>query len=171
MDERMRKTIMAAVMSALVCAATLVIRIPTVTNGYVNLGDCVVMMSGWLLGAPWGFAAAGLGSALADIISGYPIYAPGTFLIKGIMAVIASLLVYAVREHIAVGRIISSVAAELFMAAGYFMYEWIFITGSFEKSVIGIPENLIQGTVGVLSAFAVMTALERTKVLNMLKFK
>ena len=42
-----------------------------------------------LLGAVLGFLAAGLGSALADLFSGYVVYAPVTFVIKGLMAFIA----------------------------------------------------------------------------------
>ena len=57
------------------------------------------------------------------------------------------------------------------MAFGYFVYEWLFIVGSPEAALIGIPENLIQGAVGLLSAVAVMTALERTKALRMLHLK
>lgn len=167
MNERLRKIVLAAVFAALTCTATLLIQIPTITKGYVNLGDCFVVMAGWLCGAPWGFAAAGFGSALADIISGYAVYAPGTFAIKGIMAVIAALIAYAFRNHVFTGRLVSAIAAELFMALGYFVFEWIFITGTFETSVIGIPENLIQGTVGVLASVAVMTALEKTKALRL----
>ena len=37
----------------------------------------------------YGGAAAGLGSMLADLVSGYPLYAPGTFVIKACMAVCA----------------------------------------------------------------------------------
>ena len=166
MDKRLKTIVMAAVFAALTCAATMLIQIPTLTKGYVNLGDCVVLIAGWMCGAPWGFAAAGIGSALTDILSGYAVYAPATFLIKGLMAVIAAAIMYAFKEREFIGRIIGAVTAELFMAAGYFLYEWIFITGSFEASVIGIPENLIQGAVGVLASVSVMTALSRTKVLK-----
>lgn len=171
MNERIRKIVTAAVFAALICAATMLIQIPTITKGYVNLGDCVVLIAGWVLGAQWGFAAAGIGSALADIIAGYAVYAPGTFLIKGLTAVIAALIAHLIRSHGLTARIVSAVTAELFMALGYFLYEWVFITGTFETSVIGIPENLVQGSVGVLSSVALMTALERTKALNLLKFK
>jgi uncharacterized membrane protein len=171
MDKKLKTIVTAAVFAALVCAATMLIQIPTLTKGYVNLGDCVVLIAGWVCGAPWGFAAAGIGSALADIISGYAVYAPATFLIKGLMAVIAAAIIYAFGNRAFIGRLVSAVAAELFMALGYFAFEWIFITGSFESSVIGIPENLIQGAVGVLASAAVMTALERTKALNLLKLK
>lgn len=40
-------------------------------QGYVNLGDCAVLISAWMLGPLYGGAAAGIGSALADLLSGY----------------------------------------------------------------------------------------------------
>ena len=51
-------------------------------QGYVNLGDCAVPLSAWILGPVYGGVAAGVGSMLADLLSGYAHYAPGTFLIS-----------------------------------------------------------------------------------------
>ena len=70
---------------------TLVIQVPSPMNGYVNLGDCGVLLSAWILGPWYGGAAAGIGSMLADIFSGYAHYAPGTLAIKLSMAVLAGL--------------------------------------------------------------------------------
>ncbi|MCR4780422.1 MAG: ECF transporter S component [Ruminiclostridium sp.] len=166
MNEKLRKTILAAVFAALICAATLLIRIPTITKGYVNPGDGFVILAGWICGGPWGFTAAALGSALADIIAGYTVFAPATFIIKGCMALIAVAGVRVFANHTNVGRIAGAITAELFMAAGYCVFETIFITGSFEAALIGVPENLIQGFVGVLCSVTVMTALEKTRGLN-----
>ena len=166
MNERLRKIVLAAVFAALICAATLLIRIPTITKGYVNPGDGFVILAGWICGGPWGFAAAAIGSALADIIAGYTVFAPATFIIKGCMALIAVAGVSLFANHTNVGRIAGAITAELFMAAGYFVFEMLFITGSFEAAILGVPENLIQGFVGVLCSFTVMTALEKTKVLR-----
>ena len=54
----------AAVMIALTCVLTLAVKIPTPTKGYLNLGDCAVLLSGWLLGPVYGAIAGGVGSAL-----------------------------------------------------------------------------------------------------------
>ena len=171
MNEKTKKTVIAAMFAALICAATMLIRIPTVTKGYVNLGDCFVLIAAWICGANWGFAAAAIGSALADLIAGYVIFSPATFVIKGIMALIAFFTLKAFASHAAVGRIVSAAAAELFMAFGYFVFEWIFITGNMVSAAAGIPENLIQGGVGLLAAASLMTALEHTKAADMLRFK
>ena len=54
--------------AALSCAATMVIQIPIAT-GYLNFGDSLCLLAGWILG-PWdGFAAAGLGRALAALLA------------------------------------------------------------------------------------------------------
>ena len=91
-QKKLKSLILSAMMAALVCAATMAIQIPSPTNGYVNLGDCFVLLCGFILN-PWSaFAAAGIGSALADLLSGYPHYAVATFLIKGCVALCAYIL-------------------------------------------------------------------------------
>lgn len=69
-DKKIRKLVLAALLAALVCVATMVVQIPSPMQGYVNLGDCFVLLSGWLLGPWYGFAAGGIGSMLADIFLG-----------------------------------------------------------------------------------------------------
>ena len=77
-----KRIVMAAMLAALTCVATMVIKIPSPLKGYLNLGDCVVLLAGWMLSPVYGFLAAGIGSALADVFSGYVLYAPATFVIK-----------------------------------------------------------------------------------------
>ena len=54
-----KKVVFSAMFAALICVATMIIRIPTI-GGYLNLGDCVVLLSGWVLGPAFGFCAAGI---------------------------------------------------------------------------------------------------------------
>lgn len=87
-----KQLVMTAVFAALTFVATFIIRIPIpVTEGYVNLGDCIVLMSGFLLGPVYGAFAAGIGSAIADLI-GYALYAPATFIIKALTALVSGLI-------------------------------------------------------------------------------
>ena len=89
MKTNTQKIVMASLLAALCCVATMIIKIPSPLKGYLNLGDCVVLLSGWMLSPLYGFLAAGIGSALADLFLGYVVYAPVTFLIKGVMAIIS----------------------------------------------------------------------------------
>ena len=68
MNKKLTTSVTAAMLAALPCIATMVIKVPTIgTNGYVNIGDSVVVLSMWILGNPYGALAAGIGSGLADL--------------------------------------------------------------------------------------------------------
>ena len=120
-DKKIRKLVLAALLAALVCVATMVVQIPSPVQGYVNLGDCFVLLSGWLLGPWYGFAAGGIGSMLADIFLGYAHYAPGTLVIKGGVALVAALM-YEKMGRTATSRIAGGVVSEIIMVLGYFGY-------------------------------------------------
>ena len=114
----------AAVLAALTCVATMVVQIPMpLTKGYVNLGDVMVLTSVWLIGSPWGVAAAGIGSAMADLLTGYAYYAPATLIIKALMAVaafyIAKCFMNGSYFKTLVGKVIGGTVAEIIMVADY----------------------------------------------------
>ena len=91
-SERTRTLITAALFAALTCVGTMIIKIPTPTMGYIHPGDGFVLLSGLLLGPIWGTLAAGIGSALSDLIGGYFVYVPATFIIKALTALTAYLV-------------------------------------------------------------------------------
>ena len=138
-------------MIAIVTAATFAVKIPSPMSGYVNLGDCFVLLSGWLLGPLWGFVAGGLGSALADVLGGYMLYVPGTFIIKGAMALIAALFVR--RHDSRPRRLLGGLAAESAMVLGYFGYAALLL-GRGLAAALSIPGNLVQGGVGLAAGMA-----------------
>ena len=71
MKDNLKKHITAALFAALTFAATMAVRIPTPgTSGYIHPGDALVILSGVILGPSSGFLAAGIGSALADLLGG-----------------------------------------------------------------------------------------------------
>lgn len=164
MNTKTKKIVMAALMAALACVATMVIKIPSPMKGYINLGDCVVLVAGWMLSPTYGFLAAGLGSALADIFAGYVTYAAATFVIKGIMALLAF---YGFKLlHKKTGdlpaRIVSGVAAETMMVLGYFVFEG-FLYG-FVPSMVNIPANSVQGVAGLMLGIALMKIVEKSNI-------
>ena len=117
------RAVIAAMLAAMACIATMVITVPTAGGGYVNIGDSIVILSGWLLGGVYGALAAGIGSALADVLSGYAFYAPATFVIKALMAVVVGLntKMFKNMANRIVPVVISSALAELVMLTGYFI--------------------------------------------------
>ena len=86
-----KKLVLSALFAALACVATMSIRIPTPgTGGYIHPGDAIVILCGVFLDPVSAFLAAGIGSCMADLLGGYFIYVPITFVIKGLVAFSAS---------------------------------------------------------------------------------
>lgn len=158
-DKKIRTMVLAAVLAALACVATMVIQIPSPMNGYVNLGDCFVLLSGWLLGPWWGAAAGGIGSMLADLLLGYGHYAPGTLVIKGLMALVGALVFKALGKKSA-AALVSGVVSEVIMVVGYFGYAGLLL-GKGIGAAASIPGNLVQGAVGLVAGFLLLQVARR----------
>lgn len=138
------------ILAALVFIGT-ELRIPTAV-GYINLGDGVIVLASYFLG-PAAFFPAAIGSALGDLIAGYPAYIAPTFFIKGLMGLIASLIMRMSEGKKAAGvliRISAGVVAELIMISGYYVFEMV-IYGS-HAALGSLAFNLIQGGVAVILA-------------------
>ena len=163
---KVKKLVFSALMAALVYAATMMIQIPSPMNGYVNLGDCFVLLSGWLLGPWYGAAAAGIGSMLTDLLSGYAHYAPGTLLIKGLDAMAAALIFRALGKT-KLGYLVSGLVGETIMVVGYFVYAGLML-GKGMAAALSIPGNVVQGVMGLAIGIVLAITLEHTKVTNKL---
>lgn len=162
------KLVTASVFAALICVATMVISIPIpATNGYINLGDCVILLGAVILGPAYGAVAAGLGSMLSDLLLGYAYYAPGTLVIKALTALCAAMLFRAANKKIKLPFLPAAIAAECVMTAGYFLYEST-VLGYGLAAAAAIPSNLIQAGAAVLLdsiLFRILRALPFVKAL------
>ena len=159
-----QRIVMAALLAALTCVATMIIKVPSPLKGYLNLGDCVVLVAGWMLSPTYGFLAAVIGSALADIFSGYVTYAAATFVIKGLMALIAFYGFKLLHNKLGnlPSRIISGIVAEAVMVGGYFIFEG-FLYG-FVPSLVNIPANAVQGVAGLIIGTILVKVFEKNRI-------
>ena len=168
-DSNIRKLVLAALFAALCTIMTLVIQIPSPMQGYVNLGDCAVLMAAWTLGPISGGMAAAIGSMLADLMSGYAYYAPATFVIKLVMGVAAGLIFRLFQRrtasHLLVSQAVSGLVAESIMALGYFGYAALWL-GNGLGAAAAIPGNVVQGVFGLAAATAVYGMLNRSHALS-----
>lgn len=157
--DKLIKLILAALLAALTCVATCVIHVPIpATNGYINLGDGMVLLGAFLLGPAYGAAAGGLGSLLADLLLGYAAYAPGTLLIKAAVGLCAGLLFGGLRGRTKGAALLAGVVGESIMVLGYFAYESTLL-GYGLAAAASIGPNCIQGLGGLLVSVPVYHAL------------
>jgi len=160
-------------MAALVLVGTMLIQVPTPTKGYIHIGDSMVYLSGILLGPLAGSIAAALGSMLADMFSGYGIYAPATFVIKGLDALVVGYIYNKIVSEDAgtVKKLITFGTSVLLggaiMVAGYLAYESVLY--GFPTAALGIIGNITQATGGGILAAPLMLALDRVRFFHKLK--
>ena len=143
-----RKIALFGILTAFVFVATM-LHIPTAI-GHINLGDAVILLSSYILG-PAAFVPAAFGSALGDLIAGYPQYIIPTFIIKGVMGLVGGLLFKKGLPR----RIIAGIIVELIMVAGYFAFESLPFMYGPEAALGSVPFNLFQGAVGIIVSIAV----------------
>ena len=151
----LKKIAYAGVLASLVFAGT-ELHIPTAI-GHINLGDLVILVSSYILG-PFAFVPAAVGSTLADLLAGYPQYAVATFLIKGIMGLVAGLLLKRNSEgKVSLARKLSaSFVTELIMIAGYFAFESLPFMYGVEAAAGSVIPNGIQASAAIVGAIPLM---------------
>ncbi|TCO80066.1 ECF transporter S component [Marinisporobacter balticus] len=163
-----RQLTITGLMAALVLVGTMLIQVPTPTKGYIHIGDSMVYISGILLGPVAGGLAAAIGSMFADVFSSYYIYAPATFVIKGLDA----LIVGYIYGKLVTGNVtttkkivsfsVSVLAGASIMVLGYLVYE-SFLYG-FAVAAVGAVGNITQGIGGGILAAPLMIALDKVNL-------
>ncbi len=155
-----------AVFTALTTVATVIVSVPFPTStGYLNFGDALVMLSGFLLGPTGGFIAGGFGSAMGDVALGYTHFAPITFLVKGCEGAVVGMFckktIMTARSTDRLARgfrasasfratdLLGLVLAAMTMMIGYFLFE-IPLYGFGAALAEAVTVNWIQVCVGVM---------------------
>ncbi len=160
MKSRTQKIIFSALLASFICVATMLIKIPMGGGGYVNLGDGVIILASVLLGGIYGGLASGVGSALADLFSGYAVYIPVTFIIKGLMATVAAIIYRKAKNRGIFSVIFASLAAEILMVAGYFLFEAL-ILGYGLAAAATVLGNCMQGVAGIVTSTLLFVSLRK----------
>lgn len=180
MHSRTRTTVLLAMSIALVTIGTMVIRIGIpATNGYMNLGDSIILVVAIAVGRSHGAVAGGLGSTLADVLGGFPAWSPWTLIIKGIEGYIAGTLGDAaatpsaapstgpsaapsttpLAKNTVTRTIIAITVAGIWMVAGYFAAGSILY--GFTGALSELPFNLVQAGGSIVVAAVLAPTAQR----------
>lgn len=135
-----------------------------VKEGYLNLGDVGVLLSGMLFGPIGGMISGAVGSSLADLFSGFALYAPFTLVIKGIEGYLIGLLIKKEKDNFV---FIYCLIATIFMVFGYFVSEW-FLYG-FGGAIANVLGNGIQAVVCTTIASIIYQSIKNTGMVKYIK--
>lgn len=156
--EKIKLVSIAGVFTALVFAVTAYLHIPT-TNGYIHVGDSLIYLAACLLPTPYAVAVGAGGAMLADCLTGYAIWAPGSIIIK---AATALLFTNKKEKIINVRNLLVLIPAAIICAGGYYLYEAV-VYGNFIAPLSGILASLTQSTASSVLYVAMAIAIDSTK--------
>ncbi len=161
-NKRLKKMTYTSIFTALVFLVTYFLPIRLVIiPGYINLSDSVIILCALLIGGKSAAFAGAIGASLADMALGYTIFAPITFVVKGLEGLIVGIVAKGRSNKF---RVLAASLGALFMAIGYFLAEW-FILPVVDKSfgmavaISEFPFNLLQGTINAIIAILIYTLL------------
>lgn len=163
MDNKTKHIAYISLFTALVAVATIVIVIPIPgTQGFINFGDIIILTVALAYGGIPALIAGGIGSALADIILSYPVWAPFSLIIKGLEGYVAYLMYTRLfkcslkhssnSKKLHLQGALSLSAGALFMVIGYY-FASVVVIGTFSGALASIPSNLIQGFASAVVAY------------------
>lgn len=155
---------------ALVCVSTMAIQIP-IPLGYMHLGNTCILLTAALFGPTTGLLAGGIGSALADLLTGYTQWILPTLLIKSIMGFAIGYLAWGKEKklHMAsVRTLLASIAGVAVMIAGYTIAGAV-MNGSIYTGLLQVPGLTLEGIIGMAIFYVIGFVLERANVFRLLR--
>lgn len=167
-----KRVVLNGLMIALVFLATYFTRIPTpLPGGYFNLGDTVIIVAAIIIGKRCGMISGAVGSMLADLAYGGFLFAPITFVVKGVEGFVAGALASSAKKGKSgeLCKLLSIIAGVAAMVAGYFIAEATVLRVFDEAfgitaAITELPVNLAQGGISALVGYILTVLLKKVDV-------
>ena len=155
-NNRIHYMCMAGVLTALVFVVTAYLHIPT-NNGYIHVGDGLIYLAACLLPWPYAMAVGAGGALLADCLTGFAVWAPGSAVIKAL-----TVLLFSCKGHriINLRNTLALIPAAVLCAGGYYLYEAL-IYGNFVSPLAGIPASVTQSAASAIAFVAAGLAIDK----------
>lgn len=161
MNDKLRKTIISGVFTAMIFVLTMFVKFP-VASGYVHFGDALVYICASLLG-PWGIVAGAIGEGLADVAGGFAAYFPATVVVKALIALPFAIFNTKSEKILSVKSGLFTLISGAITVIGYFLADLI-IDKSY--AVVDIPGNIVQALGSAIIFIVIAAAFDKAKIKN-----
>ena len=162
-NERIKLMCLAGVFTAVVFVFTAYLHIPSHT-GYTHVGDGFIYLAACLLPLPYAMFVGAGGALLADCLTGFAIWAPGSVIIKTVAVLFFS------RKGVKIitwRNMLALIPASALCIGGYYLYEAL-ITGNFVSPLAGIPGYITQSLLSSILFVAVGLAMDKLNIKPMI---
>jgi uncharacterized membrane protein len=157
----------AGMLSALVFVATrfINVRLPiSINGGLIHLGNVPLVVASIVFGKRVGAVSGAVGMTLFDVLSGWAVWAPFTFVVRAVMGYLIGVIAEKKHGEKAVLNLAAVIAGGVWMIIGYYFSE-VILYSNFISPISSIPGNAVQVVsavvVGLPLATGVGAALKR----------
>ena len=149
---------LSGIFTALVFVFTAFLHIPSHT-GYTHVGDAFIYLAACILPLPYALFVGAVGAMLADLLTGFALWAPASILIKGVAVLFFCRKgkIFRLRNNLAL------IPASVLCIGGYYLYEGL-ITGNFVAAAAGIPGYLTQSVLSSLLFLVLGLTLDKLNI-------
>lgn len=158
-SEKLRTMTITGIFTALILVFAAYIHIPSYT-GYVHIADGFLYLAACMLPTPYAMFAGAAGAALADCLSGYAIWAPGSLIIKAVTVLFFSAKA---AKIVSKRNLLGLIPAAALCVGGYYFYE-VILYGSFSAPLYGMVGNLTQAVFSSALFVVVGLAFDKAKL-------
>lgn len=162
-DQKTRLMCIAGIFTAIVFVFTAYLHIPSHT-GYTHVGDGFIYLAACMLPLPYAMFVGAGGALLADCLTGYAIWAPGSIIIKTVAVLFFS---RKSARIISIRNLLALIPAWAVCIGGYYLYEAL-ITGNFVAPLSGIPGYITQSVLSSILFVVAGLAMDKLNAKNTL---
>lgn len=162
-DQKIRLMCIAGIFTAIVFVFTAYLHIPSHT-GYTHVGDGFIYLAACMLPLPYAMFVGAGGALLADCLTGYAIWAPGSIIIKTVAVLFFSRKSVRI---ISIRNLLALIPAWAVCIGGYYLYEAL-ITGNFVAPLSGIPGYITQSVLSSILFVVAGLAMDKLNAKNTL---
>lgn len=148
---------------ALTCLVTAFInlRLPITANGgLVHLGNVPLFIAAIIFGKRTGALAGAFGMGLFDLLSGWAIWAPFTFITVGLMGFTVGSITNKDRHKTLHWNLLAMIVAGIIKIVGYYIAEGI-IYGNWISPIASIPGNALQIGVAIVFVLPIIPTIRK----------
>ena len=162
-NQKIRLMCIAGIFTTIVFVFTAYLHIPSHT-GYTHVGDGFIYLAACMLPLPYAMFVGAGGALLADCLTGYAIWAPGSIIIKTVAVLFFS---RKSARIISIRNLLALIPAWAVCIGGYYLYEAL-ITGNFVAPLSGIPGYITQSVLSSILFVVAGLAMDKLNAKNTL---
>ena len=162
-DQKIRLMCITGIFTAIVFVFTAYLHIPSHT-GFTHVGDGFIYLAACMLPLPYAMFVGAGGALLADCLTGYAIWAPGSIIIKTVAVLFFS---RKGARIISVRNLLALIPAWAICIGGYYLYEAL-ITGNYAAPLAGIPGYITQSVLSSILFVVAGLAMDKLNLKNTL---